>query len=581
MISFLTDALERASVVDLAVSELRLPALTRYRSAAFRLMRALSADDLVEDFTEDRILVGRHVSGTLRLPENWGEEWLQRIAGGEGTDQFVRRLRRETDEHIGELAATFIGAAEHLRNATSGLNPMRLRCRELLDEFAGRSFLVLLQRPYQRCRQLYTSLDSRFAETSLCTEADLRRLDRFVDVYITTGRFDRFTPDHVLTAPRSCSIVNVRWHGDADDREDFPLFPCLRLKQIAGAKGDVTNSVPRAPVMVSRSVQLIDRTPPATTGQPGVCDGADDNGEWDAITFDEWYLGKRQRLRGQGSRQTERPASYSGLAVYVGTADGGGLFVPINEEGKARSLLAFDPFENVVAMRRPALDPDAQGDRGEHLEEGMMLVLPGEAVETDDQMGAGLRLLTAGERFNLKSSWKRELAAHITRDGAAGVASRLDSLGVSLGDLTSSVQRWAREDGINAPRSEEHFRALVRDVLKVRDQDPQREQQYPWWVRAWDAILYERSLNISLGLLEESARERAVKSAIQAHMGLIIDAARGSAGVTIPVGNGEGNVRVVTVEFIDGGQDGRRFQVAEEECLQYMEPHEARLRWLR
>lgn len=581
MISFLTDALERISNVDLEVSELRLPALTRYRSAAFRLMRALSADDLAEDFAEDRVLVGRHVSGTLRLPENWDREWLQGIAGGEGTDQFVRRLRCETDEYIGALAAAFIEAAEILRNATSGLNPMRLRCREVLDELDGRSFLVLLQRPYQRCKQLYTSLDSRFAETSLCTEADLRRIDRFVDVLITTGRFDRFTPDHILTAPRSCSIVNVRWVGDADDREDFPLFPCLRLKQLGNAGDDATSAVPRAPVMVSRSVRLIDRTTAATTGQPGACEVTDDNGEWDAITFDDWYLGKRQRLRGQGSRQAERPANYSGLAVYVGTADGGGLFVPINEEGKAKSLLAFDPFENVVAMRRPALDPEAEGDRGEHLEEGMMLVLPGEAVETHYRIGPGLRLRNAGERLNLKSSWKRELAALITRQGPAEVASQLNSLGVSLGDLTASVQRWAREEGINAPRSEEHFRALVRDVLKMRDQDPQREQQDPWWARAWDAILYERSLNISLGLLEESARERAVKSAIQSHMDLILDAARRSAGVTIPVGNGEGHVRVVTVEFIDGGQDGRRFRVAEEECLQYLEPHEARLRWLR
>lgn len=580
MISFLTAALERISVVDLAVSELRLPALTRYRSAAFRLMRALSADDLAADFTEDRVLVGRHVSGTLRLPEDWGEEWLQAIAGGEGTDQFVRRLQHETDEHIGELAAAFIGAAENLRSATSGLNPMRLRCRELLDELAGRSFLVLLQRPYQRCRQLYTSLDSRFAET-LCTEADLRSLDRFVDVLITTGRFDRFTPDHILTAPRSCSIVNVRWLGDADDREDFPLFPCLRLRQLAGGSGEAAGAGPLAPIMVSRSVRLIDRAPVDTTGQTGASDGADDDGEWDAITFDEWYLGKRQRLCGQGLRQTERPASYSGLAVYIGTADGGGLFVPISEEGRAKSLLAFDPFENVVAVRRPALDPDAPGDRREHLEEGMMLVLPGEVVETHDRMGSGLRLRNIGERINLKSSWKRELAALISRHGAAWIANQLDSLGVSLGDLAASVQRWARADGINAPRSEEHFRALVRDVLNMRDPDFQRELKHPWWERAWEAVLYERSLNISLGLLEEGARERAVKDAIVANMDLVTDAARRAAGVTIPVGNNEGNVRVVTVEFIDCGQEGQRFRVGENECLQYLEPHEARLRFLR
>ena len=579
MISFLTDALERISVVDLAVSELRLPALTRYRSAAFRLMRALSVDDLAEDFTEDRILVGRHVSGTLRLPEDWDQEWLQAIAGGEGTDQFLRRMRRETDEHIGELASAFISAAENLRSSTCGLNPMRLRCRELLDELAGQSFLVLLQRPYQQCRQSYTSLDNRFAETSLCTEADLRRLDRFVDVLITTGRFDRFTPDHILTAPRSCSIVNIRWVGDADDREDFPLFPCLRLRQLPGANGDATLASPRAPIVVSRSVRLIDRAP-VDTRQSRASDGAD-NGEWDAITFDEWYLGKRQRLCGQGLRQAERPASYSGLAVYVGTADGGGLFVPISEEGRAKSLLAFDPFENVVAMRRPALDPDAPGDRCEHLEEGMMLVLPGEVVETHDRMGAGGRPRNVGERLNLKSSWKRELAALITRHGAGWVANQLDSLGVSLGDLAASVQRWARADGINAPRSEEHFRALVRDVLKMRDPDSQREQKHPWWERAWDAVLYERSLNISLGLLEEGARERAVKDAIVANMDLVTDAARRSAGVTIPVGNSEGNVRVVTVEFIDCGQEGQRFRVGENECLQYLEPHEARLRFLR
>jgi hypothetical protein len=437
---------------------------------------------------------------------------------------------------------------------------------------------VLLQRPYQRCRQLYADLDARFQEVLLCGEADLRKLDRFVDVLFTTGRFDRFTPDHILTAPRWTTIANIRWAGDADDRDDFPLFPCLRLRQAASAGGDTTAATPRPPVSVKRSVRLIDHTPARAAAKGGGSPDADE--DWDAITFDEWYLGKRQRLRGQGARQLERPASYSGLAVYVGTSDGGGLFVPINDEGKARSLLAFDPFENVVAMRRPALDPDARGDRKDHLEEGMMLLLPGEAVEAHDRAGAGPRPRNASERLALKSSWKRELALLIGRLGATGVADRLESLDVSLGNLAASVQRWAREDGINAPRSEEHFRALVRDLLNMRDADPARERQYPWWERAWDAVLYERSLNISLGLLEESARERAVKSAVLAHLAIVTDAARRSAGVTIPVGDGEGKVRVVTVEFIDGGEEGRRFRVPEEECLQYLEPHEARLRWL-
>jgi hypothetical protein len=307
---------------------------------------------------------------------------------------------------------------------------------------------------------------------------------------------------------------------------------------------------------------------------------ADEDTEWDAITFDEWYLGRRQRLRSQGARQVERPPSYSGLAVYVGTADGGGLFVPISEDGRARSLLAFDPFDNTVSMRRPSLDPEAQGDRGEHLEEGMMLVLPEEAVETHDRTEAAPRVRNASARLALKSAWKKKFATLIGRDGAAAVASRLETLGVSLANLPASVQRWARQEGINAPRSEEHFRALVRDLLGMRDQDPAREQQSPWWERAWHAVLYERSLNISLGLLEENARERAVKSAILANVSLVAEAARRTSGVTIPVGEGQGKVRVVTVEFIDGGEGEHRFRVPEEECLRYLEPHEARLGWL-
>jgi hypothetical protein len=578
VISLLTNALDRISGLEIEVSELRLPALGQYRSAAFRLMRALSADDLAEQFAEDRVIIGRHVSATLRLPEDWDAEWLQRVAQGEAPEQFVRRLQRETDDHIGELAAVFVRAADDLRQGTEGLNPMRVRCRQVLDELAGRSFLVLLQRPYPRCRQLYSSLDARFTGSTLCTEPDLRQLDRFVDVLITTGRFDRFTPDHILTAPRWQTIVNIRWAGDADDREDFPLFPSLRLEQLA--PGDRDTPAPRTPVTITRSVRLIDHTPGTGADPRGGAGHPHEGTEWNAITFDDWYLGRRHRLHLPAIRQTERPPGYSGLAVYVGTADGGGIFVPISEDGRARSLLAFDPLEDAVGMRRPSLDPEAPGDRGEHLEEGMMLVLPEEAIEVHDRANTGPRVRGTSDRMALKSAWKQELASLIRRDGASDVAARLKDLDVSLVDLPASVQRWARDEGINAPRSEDHFRALVRDLLGMRDEEPAREQQSPWWERAWDAVRYERGLNISLGLLEENARERAVKQAILAHLDLVTEAARRSTGVTIPVGAGEGKVRVVTVEFIVGGQGDSRFRVPEIECLRYLEPHEARLRWL-
>lgn len=539
-------------------------------------MHALSAEDLLDEFADERRLIGRHVSGTLRLPEDWGDEWLGRLAGSEDAECFAARLRREIDQDIGDMAMAFLQAARDLRQATNGLNPLRARCRELLDELGGRTFLVLLQWPHPRCKQLYMTLDPRFTDASLCTESELRRQNRFVDVLVTTGRFDRFTPDHILTAARWSSIVNIRWSGDVDDREDFPLFPHLTIRNKTPALGDVVPEATHPPVTVKR--RLINA--PQSTNELADSDMSEDGSEWDAITFDEWFLGKRERLRRNGQKPVERPASYSGLAVYIGTSDGGGLFTPINENGIARSLPVFDPLENVVAMRRPALDPAAEGDRKDYLEEGMMLVLPEEAVEGNDHTGSRRRTQNATERSTLRLRWKRKLGELVRLRGVDRIASQLERLGVILGNLPASVQRWIREDGINAPRSEDHFRILVQDLLEMRDPDDALEQQDPWWERAWDAVLYERSLCISMGLLEESERDRLVKDAILSQIELVTDAARRSAGVTVSVGDGQGKVRVVTVEFIETEIDGRRFQVPEEQCLRYVELHDARFRWL-
>jgi hypothetical protein len=412
-------------------------------------------------------------------------------------------------------------------------------------------------------------------------------MDTVVDVLVTTGRFDRFTPDHILTAPRWNVIANVRWAGDADDREDFPLFPSLGLGLGVAPPGEGGRPRSSPPVEVKRTAQSIPWSNPAGAAagvaDATVADGADgsDAAEWDAITFDEWYLGRRRRLAGR-TQAAPRPSTHSGLAVYVGTSDGGGVFVPVGQEGQARPVLAFDPWDNTVAMRRPVTAGDPECDRADHLREGMMLVLPGEAVDSPGHPRPGSRPGTSADRLAMKSRWKRALAERIAGDKLAGAVRQLGprGLGIDVG-LKARLPCWANEDGINAPRSEEHFRLLVRDFLGITDPDPGQEERYPWWRRAWDAVCYERGLNISLGLLEENHRERMLREAILARVPELELAARRTEAVTLELKGSEGRVRLAPVELIEEEVEGKRFHVPEHDCFTYMESHQERLRWLR
>lgn len=578
MISLLTTTLDSIERVQLDVTELSLPELARYRAAAFRLMRALSAPEVVDQTSEERLLIGRHVSGTLRLPADWNEEWLRQLVGECPPDEFARRLGDTSGTD--ELATSFVEAAQQLITATGGSNPMRERCRHLLAELGGSDYRILLRHPHAVCRQLYTTLAPSLGDGVLCRESDLRRMNTIVDTLVTTGRFDRFTPDHILTAPRWKTIANIRWAGDADDREDFPLFPSLGP---APGSTPVGNSPVRPPVEVRRTARSVACATPSVS-RTGTGENATEDGGtvWDAITFDEWYLGRRRRLAGRTQVAPARTSGYSGLAVYVGTCDGGGVFVPINEDGRARAVLAFDPWDNTVAMRRPVTSGDPECDRADHLREGMMLVLPGEVVDSPDSPGPRFRPGTSAERLALKTRWKRALAERIDGDRLAEAVRRLGprGLGISL-DLRSRLPCWASEEGINAPRSEEHFRLLVRDFLCIADTDSNQEQQYPWWRRAWDAVCYERGLNISLGLLEENHRERLLKDAILAHIPQLEEAARRASAVTLTVEGSEGQMRLAPIELIEEENEGKRFHIPEHDCLTYLESHEERHHWLK
>src|SRR5262249_23298731 len=149
----------------------------------------------------------------------------------------------------------------------------------------------------------------------------------------------------------------------------------------AGNPAEAT-SAPCAPLMIARTTRPAPS--PTTTSQAPASPPPHEDDEWNAVTFDEWFLGKRDRRSGAGRRAPPGPA-HSGTAVYVGTTGGGGLFVPINEEGRAGTLLSFDPETGVTALRRPL--QDAGEADGEALSESMMVVLPEEPDGDFPSMG--------------------------------------------------------------------------------------------------------------------------------------------------------------------------------------------------